>query len=296
MSDQRRSASDIFGAQGWCRSSRLRLLDFDVAIHSPDPTLVDLVDELYAPLRIAGDARHALFLGPAPTRGRAGYFTALDGSVLVRTPARSVAFAHLLFEANQQAVEQTVGMARLHASAAALDDAAVVMPGAMGAGKSTLVAGLMTRGFGYLTDEVVAFDPNTGTVVPYPKPLSLGTPPESLGALRWEQQPDAQAYLGASGVVPPGAVGSRLAHPGVSPGLIVLPNYEPSAPTEVVRLTGADALAAVAGHTFHLEEPGTLARLSRRMEGLPCYRLVSGDLQRAIDAVLDLTGQVVGVS
>ena len=296
MSDHRGSDSEIFGAEGWYRSSRLRLLDFDVAVHSPDPTVVELVDELYAPLRVSGDARHALFLGPAPAQNRAGYFTALDGSVMVRTPARSVAFAHLMFEANQQAIEQTVGVARMHASAAARHDAAVVMPGAMGAGKSTLVAGLMTRGFAYLTDEVVAFDPSTGGVIPYPKPLSLGTPPESLGPIRWEPGPDAQAYLGASGVVPPASVGSQLARKGVSPGLIVLPNYEPSAPTEVVRLTGADVLAAVAGHTFHLEVPGTLANLGRGIEGIPCYRLVSGDLQRAIDAVLDLTGQVVGIS
>ena len=201
MSDRRRPASEIFGAEGWNRSSRLRLLDFDVAIHSPDPTVIDLVDELYGPLRISGEARHALFLGPAPARDHPGYFAALDGSMLVRTPARSIAFAHLLFEANQQAIEQTAGVTRMHASAAALDDAAVVMPGAMGAGKSTLVAGLMTRGFAYLTDEVVALDPSSGAVVPYPKPLSLGTPPESLGPVDWEPSLDAQAYLGASGVV-----------------------------------------------------------------------------------------------
>ena len=79
-------------------------------------------------------------------------------------------------------------------------------------------------------------------------------------------------------------------------GLIVLPTYVPDAATRVETLSRVDALAAIAGHTFHLDAPGTLAALARGIDGVACYRLVSGSLPEAVAAVQDLASGVVSVS
>lgn len=65
----------------------------------------------------------------------------------------------------------------LHASAIALDDGRVIgFVGPSGRGKTTASQAL-GRSHGYVTDETLAIRPD-GSVVPYPKPLSIGMHPE----------------------------------------------------------------------------------------------------------------------
>ena len=65
----------------------------------------------------------------------------------------------------------------LHAAALAnpKTDAAIVMCGPSGAGKTTLAHSLGSR-LGYLTDELSIIDSATFNVIPYPKPLSVVRP------------------------------------------------------------------------------------------------------------------------
>lgn len=282
--------STSFG-DGYFQSSTFELLDCRVAVHTDDHDLVELVEELFAATRRPGAADHALALGPAVIHGRPGCFASLDGSVIVRTPARGIAFTNLMFEANQRAIECSPDSVRLHASAVATGDVAIVMPGAMGAGKSTLAAAMTQRGCDYLTDEVVALEPVTGWVRPYAKPFSLGTPPPSL-RIAWTPSAAARSYLGAGGLFPPDALGT-CRRESAPIGAVVLPCYERDADTRVESLDRVDALSAVATHTFHLDQPGTLGRLARVLGDVPVFRLTSGDLPAAGDAVERIIGSVL---
>ena len=294
MTDPSGRVSDILGDCGWVQTARLQLLDFAVAVHSDIPALVHLIDELYAPLARPGPASHALMLGTTMGHDGPGYFTALDGSVVVRTPAPTVAFAHLLFEANQQAIEQSPELIRIHAAAVVVGGRAVLLPGPMGAGKSTLAAGLTFRGHGYITDEVAAIHHRSGLVRAYPKPISLGAAPDPIGSIEWEPSSGGRLFLGASGVIPARVLGPTDDRE-LPVGLVVLPEYIPHAATELVRLPASETLAAVAAHTFHLDRPDTLASLARVLTGVPCYRLASGSLPEAVDAVLDVVPSEAGV-
>ena len=273
--------SDLFASDGWQQSARLALLDFDVAVHSDVPGAIELVEELYAPTRRTGTAEHALVIGQTFRDGEVGYFTAQDGRVVVRTPAPTVAFSHLVFEANQQAIEGSPRLVRIHAGGVAVGARAIALPGAMGAGKSTLVAGLVSSGLSYMTDEVVAIDPDTGTVAPYGKPISLGVTPDELVVPAWAPGPDARRLLGASGLIPAAVLGS-VGRDAVPLGAVVLPTYVPDAPTRIESVGPADALAAIAAHTFHLDEPGTLVRLAGLIADVPA----PGDGQRSGGAEL----------
>ena len=275
--------SGLFGDAGYVQSSTFALLDFRVSVHSDDPDVIELVELLYGETRVAADADHVLALGVTPVDGRPGCFASLDGSVVVRTPAPSIAFTNLVFEANQQAIASVADAVRLHAAAVAVGDRAVVLPGAMGAGKSTLAAALTRRGAGYLTDEVVAFALDSGSVRPYAKPISLGVPPDTL-EVPWVPSGVARRYLGASGLVPPATMGTSVAR-AVPVAAVVLPRYVSGAPTTVERLDRAEALTAVAAQAFGLDRPGTLGRLAGLLEGVSVHRLVSGDLRAAADAV-----------
>jgi len=60
-----------------------------------------------------------------------------------------------------------------HAAAVCAGDTGVVIPGQSGAGKSTLAVWLATRGFNYLTDELVHIPLGTRTVEAFTRPINL---------------------------------------------------------------------------------------------------------------------------
>ncbi|MCG8505412.1 MAG: HprK-related kinase A [Sphingomonadales bacterium] len=70
----------------------------------------------------------------------------------------------------------------VHAAVVERDGRALVIPGDSGQGKSTLCAALASRGWRLFSDEFAFFDLENGTVVPYPRPISLKN--ESIEVIR----------------------------------------------------------------------------------------------------------------
>lgn len=61
----------------------------------------------------------------------------------------------------------------VHAAVVERDGRAMVLTGPPGAGKSTLCAGLMVRGWRLLSDELALLDPERGWIQPVPRPVGL---------------------------------------------------------------------------------------------------------------------------
>jgi hypothetical protein len=279
----------LLDAYPWAGSTaRLRLLGFDVVMRADDERVTTLLDELYAaaraPADAAGDAAHVLSARAGDTDPPT-WEVHLDGLRVLRTRSATIAFRHLLWEANQQAIACSTDHVLVHAAAVAHHDAAVVLPGPMGAGKSTLAAALVQAGLGYLTDEVVALEPATGLVRPYPKYLAVGP---ALASLAPEPAADRRALLGDQHLVPVDALRPGAVAGPTRPRVVVLPRYERGAPTALVPVSPAEAFPAVAAHVFHLAADGdrALATVAAMVEASSCYSLVSGDVDAARDAVL----------
>jgi hypothetical protein len=272
-------------------ASTLQLLDARVTVRTDDPDVVVALRTLYAATVTEGEGDRELWFVRGDVEGRAGRIVTVDGSVVVRTPAPGVAFTNLVFELNQLAITATAGV-RLHAGAVTIGGGAVVVAGAMGAGKSTLTAGLVQGGAHYLTDEVAAFASGSRQVRPYAKPVSLHRPPPPLRDL-WAPDRAVAMLVGATGLVPPHAVGAVAPTPAPLRA-VVLPRYVAGAPTTVTRLDAATALTEVAAHTFRLDRAGTLTALADLLADVPVWSLTSGDLGAACRAVHDAL-EVVGV-
>jgi hypothetical protein len=167
---------------------------------------------------------------------------------------------------------------------------AVLLPGNAGAGKSTLVTGLIRAGFGFLSDEVGVIDHQAGVLRPYPRALSFkegavtifpdlrhdhGSPfPGNRGYLRAEEiRPDAMAA--------PSEV-----------RFVIAPRYEEGAATRVTALSPGATVKELWTHTLNLGayRVGALTILADVARGARGYRLVSGDLKEAVRAVDQLTG------
>ncbi|HEX4490199.1 MAG TPA: hypothetical protein VH914_03250 [Acidimicrobiia bacterium] len=270
-------------------------LTFDARLMGDD--LADYLELVLAPLRApAGiEAAHRFSVVDEGERYQRRYAVYFDGLPIVRTPSEPLALVYLLWHLNRAVVEASNDWLLLHAAAAEHDGSAVLLPARMDAGKSTLVAGLALRGFGYLTDEAVAIDPASARVDPYPKPLSIEMGSwDALAPLRpqldarfarfcddvWHVVPDA---------IRPGAVAESC-----TARAIVSPRFEPGATTALEPISRAEAVMMLAENAFNFSAHGAagLDLLAGVVRPCECYRLTVGTLDDACDRVIDVVARL----
>lgn len=268
-------------------TARLRALEHDVAICAPDPRLVAYLDDVLADLAAAGTAAATYDL-EEHADGVTLRLREADGAVTtVGTSAQMAgAVALLLWHLNRRAVDTTPGLLRLHAGGVERGGRLVVLPGGMEAGKTTLVAGLLRRGFGYASDEVVALDRDTLALRPYPKPLSIDPGSwEVLADLAPQLDAALAARLPAQWQVPAHAIGAPVAAAGSLPALLVFPQHDPQAATTLTPISAADAALELTRCTFDFEAPRDLPALGLLAERCARYRLTASSLAAACAAV-----------
>jgi hypothetical protein len=262
-------------------------LAYAFAVSGDDEPLIAMVDELFAGLAQPGTPSAAYLL----LHRDGAYDLSCDGRPLVSTRDEQHALSMLAWHINQEAIARSSALVRLHAAAACRQGAAVLMPGPPGAGKSTLVAGLVRAGLDYLGDELVALDPASGDVLGFPKPLSLDArsqqlvggrePPHALAPAARERREWQLpvAVLRADAV-------SRRARP----RFIVFPDLGHAGAAVLTGVRKADATVRLARCTFGFEHGAArdLPALARAVESADCYALRAGSLATACKLVLDL--------
>jgi hypothetical protein len=162
----------------------------------------------------------------------------------------------------------------IHGAGATIDGRAVALVGRTGSGKSTLVAGLVRAGCGYLTDEFVSPDWNRNLVVPYARFITLRENTAAVDAGTRQVDPDR---------LRPGSIA-----PASPLGGIVFLDHGPDRETTIARIGRPDALMALAETTFHFHRHGTraLSALGEVVREAECFRLRYSDFNEAVDAVL----------
>ena len=192
---------------------------------------------------------------PQPNRGtrwtrRGPDRWARSGGKGARSSGRRVAerqVAALLWWIKDAAIDSLPDHVRVHASAVAADGQAILAIAESGGGKSTLAAGLVLAGCGYLSDEVAAIDPVTGLVVPFPKPIHLEPGSwDALSALDPRTDPELARFDEAQWRVDPGTIRPDAISPPVPVGSIIAVRYDPSTPTRLEPISAAEGLFVLA--------------------------------------------------
>lgn len=98
---------------------------------------------------------------------------AVDGTERVRTSDPGVLIG-ALYQAVLQKIHPRIDwLALVHGGALARNGVGIGLPAPSGSGKTTLIAYLMTRGFEYLADDLLAIAAPDGSIVPWPMPLGV---------------------------------------------------------------------------------------------------------------------------
>ncbi len=221
--------------------------------------------------------------------GKDGYHVTAAGQVLQATDDPFVARWALVRALAAASYADRRLVAVLHAAAVAAGNAAIVLAGAGGSGKTTLAAGLVRNGLSFIADDAAPLTAG-GEVLPVRLAMSIkagGWP--IVGALfpALSEQPVHRLgrgqcrYLWPVAATDPGPSAAPLAV-----AAVVFPRYCRAATTAVEPLSPLDLLAGLGTTgTLPTGQAEAFASLLRWAERVPACRLVFGDLDDAIAAV-----------
>ena len=182
----------------------------------------------------------------------------------------------------------------VHAAVIEKGGRAVLLPAPPGSGKSTLCAGLVSRGWRLLSDELTLVDPATGMAHGMARPINLKNASIDVIQAFW---PDAEMTApvhdtakGTVALVRPPVESVRRVGETALPRWIVFPRWVADAPAEFKALSKARTCLTLAEQAFNYDIHGqrgfeTVADLVDRCD---CFDFSYGHLDDAVRAFDDL--------
>ena len=283
---QQRTAAEPMG---------FRRLSYGFVVRCDDPAIRSYVSRVLGRFAVVGELEGATTyevqdLGPSETSSR--YRLQIDGRWVLGSGDPSHILDDLFSHLNVDTVDATQDLVLVHAGAVVTPSGVgVLLPAPSGSGKTTLVAGLIRAGFGYLSDEAAVLDPETGTLHPYPVHLSLkGTSRERFPEGR--PDPNHAGFAGVAWHVDPESIRPEAVAAPCEVGFVIAHRYEVGADIQIEPLTPAEACVELARNLMlgRRDAPRSLDLLARLCRASRCYRLIHGDLDAAVDAIVGLTG------
>ena len=212
----------------------------------------------------------------------------LDGVQPFTPLALSEAFALFEWGLNWCVTSHCHQWVTLHAAVLERGGRAVILPAPPGSGKSTLCAALMFRGWRLLSDELTLLEPESGLVMPCPRPVSLKNisidvireraPDCTIGPIAHDTQKGTVAHLKVSH--------DSLLRAGerALPGWIVFPRYERGAPLDVRVRAKSAALLDLARNSFnqHVHGRTGFQALARLVDTCDSFDLRYSQLDQAM--------------
>jgi HprK-related kinase A len=152
---------------------------FNIGVSLPNQGLVDDLQQLYGDqLQADGatllDARLSILIDRGVRRlyRPRAFFAWAGQQPFLPMPAR-FALPAMEWGINYCVARSFHFLLVIHAAVLSRNGEALLMPAPPGSGKSTLTAGLMSRGWKLLSDEFALIDPDSGRLLPFPRPINL---------------------------------------------------------------------------------------------------------------------------
>jgi hypothetical protein len=270
--------------------------DIDVTVTSDADDVLDDFAALYAvdetcretvgpPIRMeVRMSRRAAF-------GRKRYTIFGDGKELFSNRRSLDVLPYLEWGINWRVMETRAAYLQLHAATLSFEGQGVVLVGNSGVGKSTLAAGLVSRGWTYLSDEFALIDPDTLRLHPFPKAMCIKAGSfdviERLNLPLWRRRHYVKALKGPVGYIRP-----QDFAPGVKPKscpirFVIFPKYGDGEEPRFYPILSGHSAFAMAGHAFNRHVFGKraisiLSEVARRAE---CLGLVSGPIDETCNLI-----------
>jgi HprK-related kinase A len=268
---------------------------FTVSIDTNIPDFASALRSLYDPAAFPAEAEFSDF--HIAVRGSVGprrwvrpqVIVSVDGDAPFKPLPRDQAVPCFEWALNWAIERHYHRFLIIHAAVIERNGRAALLPGLPGAGKSTLAAGLASRGWRLLSDEMALITFPNADLVGLARPISLKN--ESIAVMR-QFAPDAVIASEVSDTVKgtvalmkaPGDSIARLAEP-ARPSWVIFPKYMNSLPAELHRRSKASAFINLGQQSFNYSIHGAAGfeLLADLVEACDCYDFFYGDLNEAIE-------------
>lgn len=192
---------------------------------------------------------------------------------------------------NWAIAQGALGYLVMHAAVVAVDNAALMLPGHPGSGKSTLCATLvLQQGWRLLSDELAILDPTSGDLIPHPRPINLKNRSIDLvrsidGAVLGPLYPDTRKGTVAHARVPPASL-ARAREPARVKWL-VFPRFEADAQGRCEEIGRAEAFALLAEQSFNRERMGRIGfdAVCALLGDVRCFEIRYPDTRTSIELI-----------
>jgi hypothetical protein len=165
-----------------------------------------------------------------------------DDKLLYRSDCTAKVAEWLMGEVCRQLADRSGGGLLFHAAGLTRQGQGILVPGGIGAGKSTFAAWLASIGCGYLTDELVYVPHGSDQMLPFVRPLNLKRPARAALENHYDLAGNAPGILSGptSDLLAPAVLGlGQQRRPTLQ--LILLPRYDCGGEPSFRRLSAAQA-------------------------------------------------------
>lgn len=277
----------------------VRLGPFDVHLHSAVAAIAAPLFGLYRDYWLLEDERvFNIHLGLAAPFGWPRRVRLLvDGRAPHADLPVGQALAVLEWGLNLAIALRSHSWLMLHAAAVERGGRVMLFPAWPGAGKTTLCAALVHRGWRLFSDEFGLIRPQTREAVPLPRPMPLKN--ESIDVIR-RFAPDAvlgptipNTRKGTISHVKPPHASIRSAEMPATVRWIVFPQWAAGASARLEEIARVEAFMTLAANAFNYEMLGeqAFATVGDLVANARCFRLGYSDLEEGVALLNDLVEQ-----
>jgi hypothetical protein len=253
------------------------------AVSCDDPGLAAVIERAFAALAVLGDPAGWYRVRRHDDR----FDLSWGGETLVSSADCSTVLSWLQWDVNRRAVLAADADLVLHAGCVARDGRAIVVSGASGVGKSTLVAAFVAQQCDYVTDEALPVEISTGHVRAFPRPLALDDHSlDLLPEIAPLRAPPDHATHKRLVMMKPGL--DVREHPRLEVAMVLFPERDASGLTVMEPVSRGEAVVRLAGNAFNFPSHGrdAIDALARMVQGANAYRIVGDDPRAAASAAL----------
>jgi len=220
-----------------------------------------------------------------------------DDDLLYEGDSPAAAADLLLGKSCYHLADRSRGGLLFHAGGLCRQGKGLLLPGTMGVGKTTLTAWLLSRGFDYLTDELVFVPQGAETIRPFPRPLNLKRPARSLfeHQLDFDGQNNQILSAGSTDLIPPTlfSPSTTLGEPQLC--LIIFPHYQVDGEFELQQLSKAQVgleLMQCLINARNLPDHG-FPEITRLARAVPAYKMTYANFAQIEPHIFSLFGNVL---